>query len=53
MKYLSQPPLGGRAEREGRWNRTPLCGEGKSGDAAFSRSSFETWKAKQQEKLEK
>ena len=53
MKYLSQAPLGGRGEREGGWNTTPLCGEGKSGDTAFSRTSFEAWKAKQQEKLEK
>ena len=50
MKYLTQFSVGGRRDREGGGNKTPLRAEG---DTAFSRTSFDAWKIRQQEKLEK
>ena len=49
MKYLSSAPLSaGKPE-----GNTPLVSDGRVGGTACSRAAFETWKSKQQERLEK
>ena len=50
MKYLTQFPMGGRREKVDGGNKTPLRADG---DTVFSRTSFDAWKVRQQEKLEK
>lgn len=55
MRYLSAVSLSKLYKRQDvcAVSSTPLAGEGTHGDTVHSKAAFETWKSKQQERLEK